>query len=353
MDRHGTNEDPRPDPPPGAARGQVVILFALFSTALLGVLGLATDLGFAFAQRRTVQNAADAGALAGARIVARWSAANSGLAALPDVADIVAANRMGEVVPGVTSCHYVDDADQWLASCSAPVHPRATGVAVSVREEHPTFFLRVVPGAPQLVSTAASATAHVQRLTRVIPAGPFLVCGKQTRLASGGTRSILTDRNTINPDAVGQTFRLHGPALVADCGLASALFKGIADEPRNAGRSVGEWWLGTEGTVAGPVQRTVSGVEGCQNNAAAPYGCVMILPVFTDDPAPRHTPGSPEVWVVLFAAFRVTGLGSNGHVGVLLDDYVDPASINQLGAWTGSNGWTRDAGGLIVIRLTQ
>ena len=45
-----------------APRGQILVMFALMLTALLGVLGLAVDGGVAFAQRRTVQNAADAAA---------------------------------------------------------------------------------------------------------------------------------------------------------------------------------------------------------------------------------------------------------------------------------------------------
>lgn len=57
---------PQPDHAPhesghrSASRGQVLIMFALFSTAMLGMVGLATDLGIAFAGRRSMQNAADA-----------------------------------------------------------------------------------------------------------------------------------------------------------------------------------------------------------------------------------------------------------------------------------------------------
>ncbi|HET7037414.1 MAG TPA: Tad domain-containing protein, partial [Thermomicrobiaceae bacterium] len=53
------------------ARGQVLIIFAAALVALVGMVGMATDLGFAFAERRTMQNAADAGALAGTRIIAK------------------------------------------------------------------------------------------------------------------------------------------------------------------------------------------------------------------------------------------------------------------------------------------
>src|SRR4051812_40230190 len=61
------------DQPAGAHRGQVFIMFAIFSVALLGMLGLATDVGYAMAARRAAQGAADAGALAGARVIAQYS----------------------------------------------------------------------------------------------------------------------------------------------------------------------------------------------------------------------------------------------------------------------------------------
>jgi Flp pilus assembly protein TadG len=63
-------------------------MFGLFLTGMLGVLGLAIDLGFAFSAKRTVQNAADAGAMAGARAVAKWTITNP-YSASGDVSGIV------------------------------------------------------------------------------------------------------------------------------------------------------------------------------------------------------------------------------------------------------------------------
>ncbi len=69
--------------------GQTIVLLALFLTALLGVAGLAIDAGNLLVQRRAVQNAADAAALAGASTLpggsmnalnnARTEYANNGL----------------------------------------------------------------------------------------------------------------------------------------------------------------------------------------------------------------------------------------------------------------------------------
>ncbi len=54
----------------GREQGQSVVIVAVMLVALVGSLALVVDIGAAYAQRRTMQNAADAGALAGARALA-------------------------------------------------------------------------------------------------------------------------------------------------------------------------------------------------------------------------------------------------------------------------------------------
>ncbi len=46
-------------------KGQVLVLFALFSIVLFGAMALALDVGYLMSQRRQAQSAADAAALAG------------------------------------------------------------------------------------------------------------------------------------------------------------------------------------------------------------------------------------------------------------------------------------------------
>ena len=53
-------------------RGQMIALFALASTGIILAVGLTIDGGYAFAQRRGSQNAADFAALAGARVIAEF-----------------------------------------------------------------------------------------------------------------------------------------------------------------------------------------------------------------------------------------------------------------------------------------
>src|SRR5437868_1017447 len=80
-------------------RGQVAIMLALAFPILLGMVGVAVDLGFGYAHRRQVQNAADAAALAGAQalgrhyVYAQIGAGGAGLGA----ADATDSTILGEV----------------------------------------------------------------------------------------------------------------------------------------------------------------------------------------------------------------------------------------------------------------
>src|SRR5687767_9398378 len=83
-----------------APRGQVILMFALFLTVIVGVLGLAVDVGFAVSQRRSMQNAADAGALAGTHVVSK-SPTGSAQAA---VVEVVNKNAMDGGTIGAITC---------------------------------------------------------------------------------------------------------------------------------------------------------------------------------------------------------------------------------------------------------
>ncbi|MGA7670752.1 MAG: pilus assembly protein TadG-related protein, partial [Nitrolancea sp.] len=54
------------------SRGQIIIMVAALAVSLTAMIGLAVDLGVAFAERRTVQTAADSAALAGAHVLSTW-----------------------------------------------------------------------------------------------------------------------------------------------------------------------------------------------------------------------------------------------------------------------------------------
>jgi Flp pilus assembly protein TadG len=347
-------------------RGQIIAMFAIFSTTMIGVLGLAIDLGFAFSQRRTVQNAADAAALAGARAVVKDVVAFGEANPLATGAG----NKIGSTTQTMTSCNYVKYDGASVGDCSAAVPSDARGVRVIVQESHETFFIRVIPGAPNTVTTSATATANVQQL-KSPPAAPFILCGSSawavgnTTGAIGGTGQtnniLLSDPDRVNPAYIGFTFRVldsqlsqgNGPNREAGCNLETlnANWNGRAadDGAGNAGRPVPGYFSTGNGTGVGPVNQAVVGAGGCDLYRTEPYNCIMILPIAREETPPKDG----QLYVVGFAPFYVFGVSSSGGPcnnncqtfnATLLDDFL---TIGES-----QNTWCRTCGGVAVIRLT-
>lgn len=334
-----------PEPEPEAARrGQILVMFALFSMALFGVLGLATDVGVAMAARRSVQGAADAGAIAGTRMIANYTSANP-TSALNEVNTIVKDNTFGQKVPSVNLCEYIGDNWGTVGTCNQTIPSSASGTRVRTKLTIDTFFIRVLPGAPKTVTVTGYAKARMMKVAPEAGNGPFIVCGRGTKLASGGTTNILKSDGTIDPAAYNKTYLIHGPQI-PDCQMKSNSFKGLADQSANAGKGIGDWWDGDNGTKAGPTRVKVRGVQGCDVNTPSPYNCVMILPIATDNPAAKKQGSVPKFYIVQLAAFLVTETGANTHTGKLLENYIvtGPGSTSPCGG--------RDCGGsLVTIKL--
>ena len=323
--------------------GQILLMSALFLTVMVGAVGLSVDLGFAFSQRRAMQNAADAGALAGAHIVAK-STDSAPLSAKEAVEAVVRQNAMGGSTIGAIICDYVDDAGGSLGGCGGVVPAGASGVRVAVEEVHPTFFIQVVPGAPNTVTTSADASAHIKTLGAPSD-GPFLPCGVNTMLASGGRLDLAIKVGgvwAINPAAVGQTFKIHGPKI-EKCDAKSERYKGLADVDVNRNKTTQDWFMYEEGTSAGLIENDVEGPNGCKAGEVI-QNCVVFLPIVI----PGELDNTRQFVAIFFAPFYVTWPKSNEHNGKLLDDYII-SGRGQAGHW----GWYRDYQGPITIRLTE
>jgi len=334
--------------------GQIIIFAAVLTVAMVGMLGLAIDLGYSFAQKRSVQNAADAAAIAGARAVTQWSTSNTGVTALPAVQSIVSANNMGKATQHLT-CYYVDDANKDLKTCDNLVPATATGVRLQVSETHSTFFIWIIPGAPKTATTSASAIAHAQIVTPDGSQAPFILCGSSAKLEDGsGTLPILTSVGStyqINSAAVGKTFEVHGPQI-DDCNAKSNSYKGFADDVNNVGKTVPAWMIGITGTRAGPVRETVNGIQGCNSSSnTQTFDCVMYVPLAISTPAPVKSGQDFSFYVVSYAAMQISSCGANCHQGKLLDKYIIQTP-SSLPAWV-PGSWVRGQSGIISIRLTK
>jgi Flp pilus assembly protein TadG len=328
------------------AAGQILIMFALMLTALLGAVGLSVDLGMAFSERRTMQSAADAGALAGTRVVSKANV-GSPTSAWSEVQAVVTANKMAAGTIASIDCNYVTDNGTAINPCTATVPVNATGVEVTVTENHPTYFIRVVPGGPSTVTTSAVARANVKKLGAPTD-GPYLPCGVNTKLASGGTMSIMqkVDGNwQIDPAAVGKVFNIHGPQI-EKCKAKASRYKGLADTALNKNLPIPGWFSYKEGDTAGFISADVEGPDGCKAGQEV-INCVVFLPIVVDNPEEQNN--DRRQWAVGYAPFYITGNNSgNEHYGKLIADYLVYGKGQD-----GSFGWQQGYEGPITIRLTK
>lgn len=333
-----------------ASRGQVLVMFALFLTGLISMLGMATDLGYAFSERRGAQNAADAAALAGARMVVKKQAA---MTEATNAADSNEMNAGSNIT--MSSCTYVhQNADSSITnlgtSCSAAPPATANGVRAAVTETHNTFFMRALPGTTlDTVTISTNATANVQLLQNVPGNGPFIVCGVGLK---GGKTSLVVQVGGVwqmNPAADGVDYEIHGPNI-DDCGLKSNKYKGVGWQSSNVGKSVPGTWTGDTGDQAGPVTQNITGPEGCAAGATGDYNCVMFLPIAIDNPKSVWNNTDPDskidFHIVAYGAFYVSNNGSNKHIGKFMYDY----SVRGAGT---PGSWSPGSTTPITIRLTQ
>lgn len=126
---------------PRAERGQILVIFVVALVAIIAGVGLVIDGGFAFAQRRGEQNAADLGAFAGAN--ALLNGANPTAAARA----AAAANGYNHGSGGVT----------------VNVGVTSTTVKVDITAPHANYFAGVVGQPTWDVSVTATALAGIPK----------------------------------------------------------------------------------------------------------------------------------------------------------------------------------------------
>ncbi|MBN1177721.1 MAG: hypothetical protein JXD18_00800 [Anaerolineae bacterium] len=148
-------------------RGQAIVILAIAMVVLLVAAGMAIDGGVAHLNRRRAQNAADAGALAGARVLSS-SICDSATSSATDTAVYAAvwdyARRNGVTDANNFEATYVRFANNVITPFDPPavvgngsVPSGATGVAVTTTLTQSTYFMGLV--GQNETNTGASATA--------------------------------------------------------------------------------------------------------------------------------------------------------------------------------------------------
>ncbi|GBD16645.1 hypothetical protein HRbin26_01546 [bacterium HR26] len=163
-----------------ARAGQVMVLFALMLTVLVGFLGLAIDAGFLLAERRAVQNAADASALYGGRLLSQGKT--------------TAQARAGALAYAAQIYGYASSAPGVQITAEAT----ATQVRVEITRELPRFFLGVL--------YTGDWSVHANAVTRINPeTGPYamIALGKLPDYSGIDFNGNNTIEVTCSPPQVG------------------------------------------------------------------------------------------------------------------------------------------------------
>lgn len=284
--------------------GQTLVVFALVSLVVIGALGLVLDSGYDYAQRRHMQNVADAAALAGASALSGNNA--GGYTVWATVQSV--AQQNGLQTSQITGCYYLDHNLQQLSpqlTCQGQNDQAitsgtdVTAVQVTVSETHQTFVMRALG----IVSSgsSATATAQVQLVTQVDNGQvPFLPCGVNAALvdSSGNPVKVNGQNQTMSILQTNGTYVYAAGAANQTSYTASAQFADPTDP-------------GSSATVRGVVQVNPNAIS-----YSAPYN----MPG-TGTPSPNpyafliHAPG---------------GVGNNNSIV--------RCSADGYGAWKGFNG---------------
>jgi len=216
----------------GAARrgesGQTLIMVAVMLPVLVGFVGLAIDVGYAFDYRKQMQTAADSAALAGAFAVKANSSISS--TALVNVVQFDAGQN-GFVHGGsitVSACRPGVD-----AGCTT-TYAYAAGddaVKVTISQPKPTFFMRVL----SLTSMTIGASA-VAALGSDSSSGMVILCPANCNnafVASGNSNVQIAGDLLINSTSTsGLVLSGGNPAVAADyIAVSGSAYSGTGATP--------------------------------------------------------------------------------------------------------------------------
>lgn len=155
-------------------RGVMTVVLAVTLLGLLALTGLVIDGGRAYADRRAMQNAADAAALAGAGALNTILFNSTGQEKA--VSDAVTASLAANRVNGGADCRLTDESGSDLDACPTTntgtgLPATVAGVSVRSRDSQSTSFLKVLGISG--FSASASATAQIQALRN--GSSPFMI----------------------------------------------------------------------------------------------------------------------------------------------------------------------------------
>ena len=306
----------------GSERGATLVIVAASLISLIAFGGLILDGGNAYAQRRQMQNAADASALAGANALQSYRQDKSiGERAIYDAA--LAAATANDASAASFECDLVrlsaDDSEIGTSPC-----PKVNGVVipddtykvrVRLDADYDTRFIAVV--GPDSFTARGGAAAWIR--SAVLTTGPFMLCGPTT--TASGVDVPLVEKVAgdweWNPDAIGQIYNLWGNEINNDdqagrCGIHDASFRGLVNLDEQY--PVPGWWGADPGNQGGVQPPSVVG--GCAPDIDhirdIPDGCELALPVCVSGNGETGT--NLELYCVKIGRFLTTPSPDNNDI---------------------------------------
>ena len=187
----------------GRQRGQSIMILALGMITLLVAAGLVIDVGNAYALQRKVRNAVDAGALAGARELARQNTTTN--------AQVLEAARKFVAANGVP----VDKVGVWYSDVSGtPLQPVNNDGFPPPTDVNGTPVAGVVVTAQAQVGTYLAYLAGIHTLSASEQSLARVICGACEAGASDGLFPVAVDANTFSATggkpAIGTSYVIWG-----------------------------------------------------------------------------------------------------------------------------------------------
>ncbi|HEX2883622.1 MAG TPA: Tad domain-containing protein [Candidatus Limnocylindria bacterium] len=219
-----------------APRGQVLVMVAIGLVALLGLAGVAVDVGRVMTERRHLQNAADAAALAACHGLTDGSVADPAAAAQA-ARNVATINLEGSPVAATATIAdppvYTDqDGDAYLEATelTSGVVVAGNAVRVAIDSSVDTTLAKVV--GVQTLDVGARAHCTIEP----VPALP-LVVRRYDMSSGGGFTDVLATQATssqggIDPDPLGYDGRT--PASEADPGPSFEIYGNLSKANNNA-----------------------------------------------------------------------------------------------------------------------
>jgi hypothetical protein len=185
----------------GNESGQSIVIIAFAMVAIIGMAALVLDGGYAYLERRRVQNAADAAVLAGVRTLAALTVIEKDK---PESGPAIRlaidryAERNGITSPSTNIKAYFVNADSQIIDAanqvgSGAVPDDARGIVLRAGEQHDTFFAQVI-GFPKMQVSALAQASYVAAAS--IP--DLVPLAVQTDSVKYNTDTVLWDKDNYS-----------------------------------------------------------------------------------------------------------------------------------------------------------